>query len=160
MALILTACAAPDGPDPTKPTDAVTVSDLPNGPCYVTDTTPALIETAIVQTEETPAVLNQDGSIKTPAVFQTRSNPRIIQERQEVAFETPCDGETNPEFIATLQRALKARGHLKGAVTGELDTRTRTAIRSYQADHGLNSDILSISSARELGLVAYQRKEG
>jgi peptidoglycan hydrolase-like protein with peptidoglycan-binding domain len=71
-----------------------------------------------------------------------------------------CNVGESPEFVASLQRALKARGHLNGEISGILDGKTRRAIRSYQAAQGLNSDILASQTARELGLVAYARDDG
>jgi peptidoglycan hydrolase-like protein with peptidoglycan-binding domain len=59
------------------------------------------------------------------------------------------------EFVETLQRALKARGHYRGSVSGYIDTRTYSAIRKYQAPQGLDSSILSLAAARKLGLIAY-----
>jgi len=59
-----------------------------------------------------------------------------------------------PEFTATLQRALKARGFYLLPLTGVMDGPTRDAIRRYQHSRGLDSDHLSLAAARELGIVA------
>jgi peptidoglycan hydrolase-like protein with peptidoglycan-binding domain len=64
-----------------------------------------------------------------------------------------------PAFIASVQRALKARGYYRGPVTGALDTRTGRAIQRYQRDRGdVDSATLSLRSARDLGLVAVPRE--
>ncbi|ABN77102.1 peptidoglycan-binding protein [Cereibacter sphaeroides] len=68
-------------------------------------------------------------------------------------FEAPCPDLMTPERIATLQRALEARGLYAGEITEELDTRTRSGIRKLQAPLGLDSDRLSLAAARALGLV-------
>ena len=57
------------------------------------------------------------------------------------------------DFIASLQRALKARGLYLLPLTGQMDMPTRAALRRFQADRGLDSDRLSLRAARELGLV-------
>ena len=79
----------------------------------------------------------------------------VVEERRELWFETPCRSEMTPEFVASLQRALKVRGHYQGPISGEMTARTRRAIRSFQKPQGLDSAILSKAAARQLGLVAY-----
>jgi peptidoglycan hydrolase-like protein with peptidoglycan-binding domain len=74
-------------------------------------------------------------------------------------IETPCPETQPPDFIASLQRALRARGLHSGPVTGRMDAGTRKAVRRYQAARGLDSDILALDSARALGLVALPRPE-
>ncbi len=68
-------------------------------------------------------------------------------------FETPCPPRWTPDFIASVQRALAARGYFKGPADGQLDSKTRAAIRAFQLTKGLNSAILSTENARVLGLV-------
>lgn len=74
-----------------------------------------------------------------------------------IRFDPPCPATMDAEFIASLQRALQARGLYDGEIDGTLGTGTRKAIRTYQAARGLDSDILALDSARQLGLVAYPR---
>ena len=127
------------------------------GTCWGQDATPAVVETVTEQIMLQPAQVSTDGTVMHPAVFKTETRQEIVRERQEIWFETPCDNLRSPEFIATLQRALKARGHYRGAITGQLDARTRRAIRKFQAPQGLDSSILSLAAARKLGLVAVER---
>lgn len=75
-------------------------------------------------------------------------------------FETPCAADLDPDFAASLQRALKARGLYSGAITGRMDEATRAAIRRYQQPHGLDSGTLSLAAARRLGLVAVELPGG
>ncbi|WP_428539236.1 peptidoglycan-binding domain-containing protein [Profundibacter sp.] len=77
----------------------------------------------------------------------------------DIWFETPCPDALDTNFIAMLQRALKARGLYDGEIDGTLGTGTRKAIRMYQAAHGLDSDILALDAARQLGLIAYPRPD-
>lgn len=157
-ALVLAACAAPQTDETKHAVNGVAVGETGPVNCKVTDTTPALIETRTVQLLETPAVLNPDGSTATPARYRSESSPRIVQKRQLVEIETPCQALGDPDFIASLQRALKARGHMYGTINGLMDRQTLQAVRSYQAGRGLNSDVLSLGSARALGLVAQPRQ--
>jgi peptidoglycan hydrolase-like protein with peptidoglycan-binding domain len=62
-----------------------------------------------------------------------------------------------PELVASLQRALLARGYYRGQTTGELDARTLRAVKAYQVDQGLESKILSVAALRSLGLWAVER---
>jgi peptidoglycan hydrolase-like protein with peptidoglycan-binding domain len=64
-----------------------------------------------------------------------------------------------PEFVASVQRALKVRALYRGPISGQMDSRTRAAIRAFQAPDGLDSGILSLDAARKLGLVAVERPE-
>ena len=57
-------------------------------------------------------------------------------------------------FVASLQRALKARGFYLQPLTGVLDAHTSEAVRRFQADRGLDSLRLSLAAARELGIVS------
>lgn len=72
-----------------------------------------------------------------------------------VWFEIPCGVERDPAFVASLQRALAARGLHGGAVTGEMDGETRAAVEAYQRELGLRSGVLSLAAARALGLVVW-----
>jgi hypothetical protein len=85
-------------------------------------------------------------------VFVTATEQRIVEERREIWFETPCEIESDPAYIAMLQRALAARGLYGGAITGVLDAATVEAIRAYQAPQGLDSGVLSLAASRQLGL--------
>jgi hypothetical protein len=89
-----------------------------------------------------------------PAVYKTETRQAIVRERRETWFQAPCDEDLPPDFTATLQRARQARGHYRGAISGEMDARTRAAIRRFQKPQGLDSSILSLKAAQQLGLVA------
>ncbi len=123
--------------------------------CYARDLTPAVIETVTEQVMVQPPQMNADGSVRERAIFRTETRQRIVEERQEVWFETPCQAETDPEFIASVQRALAARGIYQGPVNGEMDRATRRAIRQFQDPQGLDSGVLSLAGARLLGLAVW-----
>lgn len=167
--LWLTACDPADLPTPDLGALAepdVVRSTATSGPpgakpgtCWGREVSPAVIETVTEQVMIQPAEVLADGTVISPAVYRSETQQRIVEERRETWFETPCDPVWTEEFTATLQRALKARGHYTGTITGTLDKRTRAAIRRYQAPQGLNSSILSLEAARMLGLVAVERQE-
>lgn len=105
-----------------------------------------------------PAVVRSDGTVDTPAAFRTVTRQQILRERREVEFETPYASVMTPEFIASVQRALLARGYYIGAITGQIDTRTSRAIERFQTDQNdVHTTTLTLRSARALGLVALHR---
>ncbi|MEM5542185.1 peptidoglycan-binding domain-containing protein [Sulfitobacter sp. AS92] len=130
------------------------------GSCWGRTVSPAVIETVTEQVEITPAKMNPDGSITKPPVYKTETRQEIVRARVDNWFETPCPDVLTAEFNSTLQRALQARGYYAGPITGAMDTATRQAVRRYQARQGPNSEVLSLTTARALGLVAVPRQGG
>lgn len=126
----------------------------PEGACWATDTSPLVIETVSEQVLVSPEELGPDGAVLRPAVFRSVSQQNIVQEREEIWFRAPCPDAFTVSFVASLQRALKARGLYVEPVTGSMDAATEEAVRRYQASRGLDSRKLSLVAARELGLVA------
>ena len=126
------------------------------GTCWGKIVSPATIETVTEQILLQPAELSADGQVRQPAVYKTETRQEIVRPRQDTWFETPCDADLTPEFISSLQRALQARGLYRGGVTGAMDARTRAAVRQFQLADGLDSGILSVASARKLGLIAVE----
>lgn len=126
----------------------------PAGACWQADIKPAVIETVTEQVLATPEIRGPDGAVTTPAVFRTETSQSIVEARETVWFRSPCPAQMTPDFIATLQRALKARGFYLLPLTGNTDAPTRDAIRRFQSARGLDSDHLSLAAARELGIIA------
>jgi hypothetical protein len=90
--------------------------------CYANESTPAVIETVTEQVMIQPPQIASDGRLLEPAVFVSESQQRIIRERRELWFQIPCEMQVgDPEFIASLQRALAARGLYQGPVHGRDD---------------------------------------
>ena len=114
--------------------------------CWAEDTLPAVIETVTDQVAEGAA----PGAVQA---YRTRTRQRIVEERRTVWIRTPCPWDLTPERIATLQRALKARGVYDGPVTARLDRATAQAVRRYQSGKGLESDVLSRAAAERLGVL-------
>lgn len=131
----------------------------PEGACWESDVTPAVIETVTEQVVVTPETRGLDGAVLRPATYRTDTRTRILRDREEVWFRAPCASEYTVEFVTTLQRALKARGFYLRELTGVMDAGTRDAVRRYQAERGLDSPRLSLAAARELGLVTVSPEE-
>ncbi|GAW36278.1 hypothetical protein RA2_03348 [Roseovarius sp. A-2] len=131
----------------------------PPGTCWGKDVTPAVIETVTEQVQTAPPEMDEAGRVIRPARYVTETRQEIVEERTVTWVEVPCADLQTADFIASVQRALIARRLYNGPVTGRMDDRTRAAIRRYQAPRGLDSGILSLETARELGLVAVERHE-
>ena len=159
----LAACTSPVGPPaPGHETILITTPgegppDARPGACYGKDVTPAVVEVITEQELVEPAQFAEDGGIIKPAIYRTTTKQAIIDPRKEFFFEVPCADKFTTEFVTSLQRALKARGFYRGRLTGIMDDRTRRAIRKFQIPNGLNSDILTSTTALDLGLLAYGR---
>ncbi|GLS87956.1 hypothetical protein GCM10010873_29300 [Cypionkella aquatica] len=125
-----------------------------DGKCWAKDTTPAVIETTTEQIVVTDEKRDATGKVTTPATYQTKTHQRLVQDHEEVWFRAPCPQDMTVNFVATLQRALKARGLYMAAVTGVMDATTSEAVRRFQADRGLDSPALSLAAAKELGIIA------
>lgn len=135
---------APDGQPAVGRADAAPPEALtvPEGACWATDRMPAQTETRFVAVEG-----------------QTGLQPReeVLRPAEERLFAVPCPEQMSADLIASLQRALAARGLYAGPVTGALDPATAAAVRRYQAPQGLDSGLLSLEAAQQLGLVAIPR---
>jgi hypothetical protein len=158
LCLGLSACLAPED-DAPGPLAAPPMIAPERDACLARVTTPAAFETVTDQVMIQPPALDSDGTLRDPAVYRTVTRQRIVRERRAVEFATPCPEVMTPAFIASVQRALKARGYYRGPVTGALDTRTGQAIQRYQRDRDdVDTATLSLRSARDLGLVAVPRE--
>jgi len=132
---------------------ALAPPDARPGACYGKDVTPGVIEHVNERVLIAEAKIGPQGNVLSPPQYEERSTQKLVNGHEPVYFETPCPPRWTPDFIASIQRALKARGIYGGAVTGTLDEQTRAAVRTFQVGRGLNSAILSTDSARALGLV-------
>lgn len=154
----LVACepAAGTGPDAAPRTAAGARADG----CWASETTPAIVESVSEQVLIRPATHDAEGGVVTPAAYRTETRQRIVRPRRDIRFRTPCAAALDAAFIATLQRALTARGLYRGVATGVMDTPTRRAIRRFQEPRGLASGTLSLETARALGLVVHDTVDG
>lgn len=129
--------------------------EAPPGTCWDKIVGPAVTETVTEQVLVKPADLTDGGEVENPAVYRNEERLSVVREGDKTWFETPCNDVFTEEFVASLQRALAARKLYPGPISGKLNESTRSAIKSYQQAQGLSSNILSMASARSLGLVPY-----
>ena len=99
------------------------------GACWGKDITPAIIETVTEQVLISEEQRDAAGKITQPASYRSNIHQRMVQDTREVWFRAPCPDSLTVSFLATLQRALKARGLYTAAITGEMSTETAEAIR-------------------------------
>jgi len=112
--------------------------------CWATDRIPAETETVYEAADATG----------------TREAREItLRAAEDRMFAVPCPDQMDTGFTASLQRALSARGLYAAAITGEYDSDTADAVRRFQAPQGLNSAVLSLQAAQQLGLVAIPRDQ-
>lgn len=160
---LVSGCDAPLPGSPGEPALVQTLAEAPPGAapgtCWGKVVTPAVIETVTDQIILQPAEVLADGTVVTPAIYKTETHQVIVQERKATWFETLCAADLTHEFVESLQRALLARNLYRGQINGQMDARTRAAVRRYQKPEGLDSGILSLAAARRLGLVAVPRSE-
>jgi len=159
-ASLMAACVTPLPGGLSEPNLVQTLAEAPPGAapgtCWGKVVSPAVIETVTEQIVLQPAEVLEDGSVVAPAVYKTETRQAIVEERKVTWFETLCAADLTPEFVESLQRALKARDHYRGPVDGEMNARTRAGVRQYQQPLGLDSGILTLAAARKLGLVAVE----
>jgi hypothetical protein len=117
-------------------------STIPSDACWATDRVPAVLETRFTPTGP--------GGAQEPSEV-------VVRPAEDRLFAVPCPDQMAGDFTASLQRALQARGHYSGPITGETDEATADAVRQFQAPQGLDSGILSLEAAQLLGLVPVPR---
>jgi hypothetical protein len=131
------------------------------GACYIEYQAPALIETVTEQILVRPEKRGVDIETGQPivieaAIYRTETVQRIVRARQEDWIETVCAKDQTVEFVENLQRALAARKLYYGAITGEMDDRTKRAIRKVQKTYDVNSSDLTRDLAESYGLVIHR----
>ncbi|ROU00247.1 peptidoglycan-binding protein [Histidinibacterium lentulum] len=139
--------------------DAREIGRDAEGRCWGRLVTPAVVETVTEQIMVQPAEISSEGLVQSPAVYRTVTRQRILRERRVREFEAICPEALTPDFSASLQRALIARGDMANSVTFAMDAPTRAAIRDLQAPAGLDTPILARATAVELGLVPLRPEE-
>lgn len=157
--LALGACQS-NAPDMAQRADTVhpRLAGTAQAGCWATDAIPAQGEMVLDEVVITPARTDARGRVTEPAVTAWRERMEETGASEERLFAVPCPDQMDSEFIAALQRALQVRGLYAGAISGEMDEGTRSAVRAWQRPLGLDSAILSLDAARQLGLVALGRE--
>ena len=155
---VITACApAPIAQPSNVLIDMGQIETRGDGRCFAKDISPAVIETVTTHELENTEVRDANGVLTRPATFRTVSRQQIVRERADIRFETVCPQNYTAERVRTLQRALRARGFYEGEINGTLDRATGFAIQRFQREDGPDTVLLSIETARKLGVIAYDR---
>ena len=163
-ALALAACDAPTAitrgaePDLLR-MNATAPPGAQPGTCWGKTVTPAVVETVTEDILVQPAQVSSTGTVQAPPIYRSETRQQIVVPRRENWFQTPCEADLTPEFVSSVQRALAVRGFYSGPITGEMDARTRAAVRRFQIEDGRDSSILTVATARKLGLWAVDRAE-
>ncbi|MEY1556089.1 peptidoglycan-binding protein [Yoonia sp. R2331] len=161
--LAVAGCAPAPATGPETPVSGSLVIDLgeietrADGRCFAraAGQTETQIVTELVEVQ--PAVKDRNGVVITPAIFRNITGPRTVEVGQGAQFETVCPQVYTRDFVATLQRALIVRRAYDGAVTGLMDSDTSAALQAFQKAMGVDSPLLAVAVARDLGIVAVPR---
>ncbi|MGB0852301.1 MAG: peptidoglycan-binding domain-containing protein [Pikeienuella sp.] len=113
-------------------------------------TIPAKYATVTKTVEVTPATTR---TTTTPATYKTVTKTVNAAPARTVWTSVLCDVNTTPDVVRRLQTALKRAGHYGGPIDGIVGSQTRAGIKSYQGAQGVRSDILTIESAKKLGII-------
>lgn len=95
-----------------------------------------MIETVTEQVIVSPEMRDAAGQITAPATFRSKTAQRMVQDRLDVWFRAPCPDQMDVAFIASLQRALKARGLLGAAISGSYDAPTAEPCAAFRPTAG------------------------
>lgn len=161
-AILLSGCAGvPPAPVPdTPPVGAISLGEIStdaSGRCFARQAGPTQTTVVTELVEVMPEVRDRNGVLTTPGIFRNVTRPRTVQTGEGAPFETICPQIYTPDFVATLQRALIVRRAYDGQVTGLMDEATSLAVQQFQRQRGIDSPLLEIGVARDLGIVAVPR---
>lgn len=113
-------------------------------------TVPAHYHNITKSVEATPASVEREA---IPAKYKTVKKTVEAAPARTVWTSVLCDVNTTQDVVVRLQRALQSAGHYGGPIDGVIGGQTRRAIASYQSAAGVKSDILTIESAKKLGVI-------
>ena len=159
LAVLLAACA----PQAEAPAPAPIVASFgaietdAAGRCFARAAAPTRTDIVEEMIEVVPETRAADGSLVNPAVFRTVTRPRTTAVGEGARFETVCPPVYTEAFVASLQRALLIRRAYEGPITGQYDAPTRQAVQQVQAAAGVDSPLLSVTTARSLGILEVDR---
>ncbi len=129
--------------------------------CRIRYTAPAIVETVTKQVQIKPEIVGTDPQtgkeiIISPATYRTETEQKIVRARQDDWAEIICVKDQSVIFIQSLQRALAARGHYRGTITGLMDQRTKTALRKVQKSQGVNTSEVTLDLTESYGLITHR----
>lgn len=160
LVLMLAACAPQPAPDTVPAPIVVSLGEIETdvaGRCFARTAPPTRTDIVEEMIEVVPEERAVDGSIVNPAVFRTITRPRTVATGEGARFETVCPPAYTEAFVATLQRALLIRRGYAGPITGQYDEATSLAVQQFQRGMGIDSPLLSVTTARDLGLLEVSR---
>ena len=111
---------------------------------------PAEYRTVTKTVEATPASVQRT---KVPETYRSVTRTVEAAPARTVWTSVLCDVNTTPDVVRRLQTSLKRAGHYGGPIDGIIGSQTRRGIASYQSATGVQSDILTIESAKKLGII-------
>jgi len=132
--------------------EQATIETMADGRCFTFAPGPTRTETVVVTVQTAPEQRDASGAITQPAIVRSEEREQIVPAGPDVRFEVVCPQNLTQGLVASVQRALSARGAYAGPVNGLLDAGTQKAILVFQSRNGLQSGTLSIATAREFGL--------
>ncbi len=127
------------------------------GRCFARMAGPTETQIVTELVEVQPAIKDRNGVVTTPAIFRNVTGPKTVRVGEGQRFETVCPQIYTPEFVATLQRALIVRRAYAGEVTGLMDEATSLSLQQFQRGMNIDSPLLAITVARDIGIVAVPR---
>lgn len=159
-ALALAACLQEPGAQDGASLRQTAPEDAAPGTCWDRRVTPAVVETVSEDVLVRPAQISPSGTVQSPPVYRKETRQRIVAPRKVDWTQVICPTDLKSDFVASLQRALSARGYYTAPITGQMDSATRAAVLRYQADEGVagpTPGVLTLEAARRLGLWAVDR---
>ncbi len=150
--IVLQACQTTAPGAPIAPLQKVPAD---SAACWHEEHAPSSTRIITEQKQTAPAQPATNGRPATPAVYKNVTREEVIEGDVTARYQILCPIELTHDLVANLQRALKARALYQGNINGRLTADTRSAIRTFQSDLGLDSDQLSVIAARRMGLVPY-----
>ncbi|MEM9250370.1 MAG: peptidoglycan-binding domain-containing protein [Pseudomonadota bacterium] len=121
--------------------------------CWASVGEPPVLATLEDEVIVEPPGLAADGTLREDPVTRVSRRELVVTPGTQIWFEILCPAAFTEDRVATLQRALAARGLYTGAITGRSDDQTNAAIRAYQAPLGVDSGALTRAAAERLGLI-------
>lgn len=155
---LLAACAG-SSPAPEPMLGLAELAPDAEGRCWATEARLAVIDTEVLEESHAGDLRGGEVAGGAPVAYRSVIRQEVAPGRATAAFETLCPPAYTSDFVASLQRALLARGLYGGEVDGALGPALDRAIRDFQADTGPDSPLLSLDAARRLGLVPVSREQ-
>lgn len=162
VALALAACAPPPTSAPaTVPAPIVmSLGEIETdaaGRCFARMAPPTQTNIVEEMIEVAPESRSPDGTVINPAVFRTITRPQTVAIGIGARFETLCPPIYTANFVSSLQRALLIRRGYDGPITGQFDDATSLAVQQFQRARAIDSPLLAVMTARDLGLLEVRR---